>query len=192
MKTYCVYRHIFPNGKSYIGITNDVCRRWRNGKGYVGQGKIGNAIDKYGWHTIKHEILADSVTIEEARELEKYYIHIFDTISNGYNISIGGDAFFSGQHHTDDARKRISAKMKQYTKTVDHRRHISDKKAGTLHHFAKKVYQFSMDGTFIREWSYMNEASVALQISKGNISQCCLGMRPSAGGYKWSYSRGVG
>ena len=34
-KKYCVYKHIFPNNKVYIGVT---CQkpeyRWRNGKGY--------------------------------------------------------------------------------------------------------------------------------------------------------------
>ena len=48
-KNYCVYEHIFPNGKKYIGISCDAEKRWRNGKGYETQPKIARAINKYGW-----------------------------------------------------------------------------------------------------------------------------------------------
>lgn len=38
MGDYTVYMHVFPNGKKYVGITSqDVSRRWRDGKGYEGQ-----------------------------------------------------------------------------------------------------------------------------------------------------------
>ena len=47
---WIVYQHISPNGKSYIGITQqDPEKRWQNGKGYTGQKKFYNAIKKYGW-----------------------------------------------------------------------------------------------------------------------------------------------
>ena len=65
-KKFCVYRHIFPNGKSYIGITSKKPnQRWENGKGYskTGQNAIYNAIKKYGWDNIKHEILFDNLTL---------------------------------------------------------------------------------------------------------------------------------
>ena len=32
---FWVYKHIFPNGKAYFGITSQYpCVRWKNGKGY--------------------------------------------------------------------------------------------------------------------------------------------------------------
>lgn len=190
MKDYCVYRHLFPNGKSYIGITNDTKRRWRNGNGYNGQDKIEKAIKKYGWENIEHIILYDGVSKETAETLEIESIEAYDSISNGYNISHGGDAFFTGLHHTEDTKLQISEKLKHYIKTPDHRKHISEHKAGVLHHAAKKVYQYTKDGSFIREWSYMNEASKTLSIKKESISACCLGKRPSAGGYVWRYEQG--
>ena len=64
---YCVYMHIFPNQKRYIGQTcQKPERRWNNnGSGYLGKRKngeykqplIANAIQQYGWENIKHEIL---------------------------------------------------------------------------------------------------------------------------------------
>ena len=190
MSDYCVYRHLFPNGKSYIGITNDTKRRWKNGKGYRGQRKIESAIRKYGWENVSHIILCDGISENEAKRLEIEYIKIFDAVNNGYNLSHGGDAFFAGRHHTKYSRSRISARMKEYEKTPEHRKHISEHKAGILHHAAKKVYQYTKDGSFIREWPYMNEASKTLKIQKTSISACCLGKRPSAGGYVWRYEQG--
>ena len=58
MGDYVVYKHTSPSGKVYIGITGqDIHRRWRNnGEGYRGQ-LFYNAIKKYGWENISHEIL---------------------------------------------------------------------------------------------------------------------------------------
>ena len=91
MNTFCVYRHIFPNGKSYIGISKDAEKRWRNGKGYETQQKMQRAIVKYGWDNVQHIILADRLTKELAMQLEQHYIAEYDSIKNGYNATIGGD-----------------------------------------------------------------------------------------------------
>ena len=92
MNDYCVYCHIFPNGKRYIGITKDRPeKRWNNGHGYDTQPKMKKAIVKYGWENIKHEILAKCLTHDLANALEQHYISEFDTIKNGYNATIGGD-----------------------------------------------------------------------------------------------------
>ena len=87
---YCVYCHTFPNGKRYIGITNNIEKRWNNGKGYKTQAKMQNAITKYGWDNVKHRILARGLTEQQAQEIEKSLIAEFDTIKKGYNVSIGG------------------------------------------------------------------------------------------------------
>ena len=92
--TYTVYCHTFPNGKKYIGITKqEVNRRWRNGKGYEGQ-PVYNAILKYGWDNIQHDILFSNLSREEAEEKEIELIKVFNTYSheNGYNVEKGGNA----------------------------------------------------------------------------------------------------
>lgn len=90
-KAYCVYEHVFPNGKRYIGISCDAEKRWRYGAGYNEQGKIANAIKKYGWKNVQHNIIVDGLDEEQAKKLEVYLIAALDTIDNGYNTSIGGD-----------------------------------------------------------------------------------------------------
>jgi hypothetical protein len=92
MNSYCVYEHLFPNGKRYIGITStEPETRWRCGEGYKTQKKIANAIKHFGWNNIQHNVIADNLTKEQAASLEEYLIATLDTIESGYNDAIGGD-----------------------------------------------------------------------------------------------------
>ncbi len=94
-KLYTVYRHISPNGKSYIGITKQKPeRRFQNGYGYHTQKAFNRAIEKYGWNNFKHEILETGLTEKEACEKEAYYIEeVFHSFApKGYNTREGGIA----------------------------------------------------------------------------------------------------
>lgn len=105
MAGYTVYMHTFPNGKRYVGITcQDVKRRWRDGKGYEGQAVYG-AILKYGWNNVKHEVLFEGLTKEQAEEEEKALIKRYGTTShaNGYNVELGGNA--TGKVSDESKRK---------------------------------------------------------------------------------------
>ena len=97
---WCVYEHVFPNGKKYIGITSDPQKRWRDGKGYDSQGKIANAIRHYGWKNVKHNIIVEGVKREQATALERYLIAELNTIDNGYNTAAGGDSIH--EYYLDD------------------------------------------------------------------------------------------
>ena len=61
-KKFCVYAHIFPNGKRYIGITSKHPNaRWESGNGYRDGSPIRNAINKYGWENFEHIILEENI-----------------------------------------------------------------------------------------------------------------------------------
>ena len=105
-ENYIVYCHQTPSGKRYIGITRlPPNRRWDNGRGYLAQ-VFGRAIKKYGWDNIQHIILKDSLSKEEACELEQYYIDKFKTQNPkyGYNISNGGET----NSVSAETRKKLS------------------------------------------------------------------------------------
>lgn len=82
--------------KHYIGITGrDVRTRWgNNGCGYQNKDNLyfHNAIVKYGWDNIRHEILMSDLTMEEACYHEKKLIAKYKSNIRefGYNISPGG------------------------------------------------------------------------------------------------------
>lgn len=90
MKSYIVYRHIDPTGKSYIGITSiPPEKRWKNGFGYRTQKKFFSAIVSIGWSNFKHEILHTGLSEKEARLKETELIIKFNSIKEGYNTQPG-------------------------------------------------------------------------------------------------------
>ena len=83
---FMVYMLTFPNGKKYIGITNNTERRWsNNGKGYKQNQKMYDAIQLYGWNNVKKEILLRGLNYREAIGQETKLIHSNNTIADGYN-----------------------------------------------------------------------------------------------------------
>lgn len=98
-RIYKVYMHTLPNGKKYIGITKqDVARRWQNGKGYKSNSRFYRAILKYGWDNIKHEVLFENLTQDEAYQLEREMIALNESNNPnyGYNQTEGGENEYFG------------------------------------------------------------------------------------------------
>jgi len=100
-KKWCVYMHTVPKelsgydwDKHYIGITGrGVEARWANdGEDYKKSVYFYNAIKKYGWGNIKHDVLENNITAVEACEKEQYYIQLYQSNIRkyGYNICPGG------------------------------------------------------------------------------------------------------
>lgn len=91
---YKVYMHTAPNGKIYIGITcQKLYQRFQNGNGYRKSPRFSGAIKKYGWENIKHEVLFDNLTKEEAEKKEIELISLYKSNDRryGYNIANGGN-----------------------------------------------------------------------------------------------------
>lgn len=90
---YSVYVHTFPNGKKYVGITcwKPELRWGSNGCNYKNPYMI-NAIKKYGWDNVVHEIVAENLTVDQASQMEIDLIQKYNSAdkSCGYNISPGG------------------------------------------------------------------------------------------------------
>ena len=126
--SYYIYKHTCPNGKVYIGITcQKPSYRWNNGDGYRSNQHFYAAILKYGWENIKHEILFDSLTKEEAeaKEIELIAQHNSADREFGYNIEFGGfantvsqetkeklRAINTGKRLSDETKRKLSERFK--------------------------------------------------------------------------------
>lgn len=55
-----------------------------------------------------------------------------------------------------------------------------------------RVNQLSEDGTLIKTWESMKDASAHLGIFKSQICSCCKGKAKTAGGFRWEYTDGFG
>lgn len=130
MKNYVVYKITNNiNGKIYIGMTNNVKRRWRyEGIEYRPPLKsdhhrpFWNAIQRYGWDNFTKEIIISDLTKEEAFEKEKEVIKKLKATdkSIGYNLSQGGNGGLVylvhprgmlGKHHTLENKERYKKFM---------------------------------------------------------------------------------
>jgi len=51
----------------------------------------------------------------------------------------------------------------------------------------KVIQQFSLNGEFIKEWEYANQAANVMGCSNSSIADCCRGKIKTCKGYRWSY-----
>lgn len=124
MKNWKVYVHTFPNNKKYFGITcrDDPNIRWQNGKGYSknGQPVMYNAIQKYGWDNVKHEILFSGLSKKEAESKERELIALYKTNCKrygclyGYNMTDGGEGTLGHKVSKESKKKMSEAKIGKY------------------------------------------------------------------------------
>lgn len=91
---YTVYMHTTPDNKRYVGVTSKpTATRWQGGGGYASNSAFADAIKKYGWGGIKHEIISMCESHSEAIETEKQYVALYKTNDkqHGFNLTPGGE-----------------------------------------------------------------------------------------------------
>ena len=107
--TYTVYKHTSPSGKVYIGITSlTVEKRWKNGNGYRDCTLFNNAIKKYGWDNIKHEIISEGLKKDDACNMERELINKYKSEGLSYNCSSGGELTAFGCTRSDEFKQKLS------------------------------------------------------------------------------------
>lgn len=128
IKRYCVYKHLFPDGRVYIGLTSSSpWHKWTTGSKYQGQQTMRNAIESIGgYDAFLHECghyyfnaenqwvkmegpvsfyEANLFSEDEAKRLKKGFIKEFDAMNpdNGLNCTSGG---LNGFIYSEVAKKR--------------------------------------------------------------------------------------
>lgn len=158
---YKVYKHEnLLNGKVYIGITSQDCKkRWQNGIGYKGT-HFDNAIIKYGWNCFSHEVVAAGLSKDEACALEVQLISKYQSTNpeRGYNVSAGGTAMyckplFGADNYRSAAVRRI------------------DPKTG------EEVC-----------YDTVKSAAIEMGVNHQGISKACRGICKTYKGYVWEYA----
>lgn len=181
---YSVYMHITPNNKRYIGITKQKPKqRWNSGYGYIQNKYFFNAILKYGWNNIEHQILFTRLSQEEAEEKEIELIAKYKSNNRkyGYNIEKGGHvnkgfiAWNKGKQTPLEVReKQRQAKLNKYT--------------GDKHWNSKKVINVETGKIYNSFGEIARELNIA---NASHIVAVCKGKKNSAYGYHWKYAEEV-
>lgn len=207
---YSLYRHTFPNGKMYIGVTKKVpvYRRWQNGYGYSQQPKMARAIAKYGWDNVRHDILLTNLTEREAKFWEQFYIRQFDTVNHGYNITLGGDGL-TGMKLSEETKRKIgeanrqkkypgnAAALKKYISqhgawnkgkslAGEHLRKITEERRQRCN---KPIFACNpQTHKVVLTFPSCTVAAKSCGVSKNVISRCAHGGRKTSCGYEWRYA----
>lgn len=208
---FTVYVHMLPNNKVYIGITGrkNLNDRWQNGKAYRNNQHFTNAINKYGWENITHEILFSGLTKEQAEQKEIELIALYDSTNpaKGYNIAKGGKTNSGFKHtketkdkiacslmgvkHTKERCKNQSKALKEVWKNEQYRERMIKahlgKQRGSNHSMSIKVNRYDLDGNFIDSFESIRDAERKTGIDHRQISNCCKGKQKFCCGYIWGY-----
>ena len=196
-KFYIIYKYTnIINGKIYVGVTNRgiKTRRYEHilGSRKNPKFKFHQAIKKYGINSFKEEILVENVmTRDEANKLEIYYISIFDSYKNGYNMTQGGGN--RGEFkHTNQSREKmskshlgkklsnehsnnISNSLRGKSKSIEHRLNVINAITGLKRSEVEKIKMSNrMKGKFVKD---KNPAAIKINIydSNKNLKFFCNG-----------------
>lgn len=163
------------NGKKYIGQ-----RKFSDGwKAYLGSGKrFKQALKKYGRKNFIRLIVDIGYSREELNNKEIELIKFFNAADsrNFYNISEGGDINNKGGKDAYWYNKKLPKEMIE--------------KANLKRY--KPVYQFDLNGNFIKRYISVTHAAKDNRLSKQGISKSCNDDSKTCGGCFWSYNDDIG
>ena len=196
---WSVYEHICPNGKIYVGITSRECKdRWQSGHGYRRNKHFYNAILKYGWDNIVHNIIVTGLNKEQAHQMETELIKAYKSndAQFGYNHSSGGEgktgcapsletrekirSKLIGTHRPETVRLKLSVAHSGKRLSEEHKNKIK-KSCENLN--SKKVICVTTGKTY----PSATVASRETGVSRSGITACCRGETASCKNFVWEY-----
>lgn len=160
------------DNKEYIGLSINLKKRKsihfsRLRKNIHPNKHLQFAWNKYGEINFTF-IVIEYVPIEELESKEIFWIRTKMSNIHGYNIHSGGK---SCMFVSEETRKKLS------------RPNFFKGKKGKDHPNSKVIYQYNLDGVFLKKWYGTNEIKRELKI---DICRVLAGDNKSAGGFMWS------
>ena len=199
------------NGKEYIGQTSlSIQERFKQhihdaNKGYYNHRPLYNAFNKYGIENFIVEELEECNT-EEVNQKEIEYINKFDTYSNGYNATLGGEGTIIIDYDKVLEKYQIGLSAGQIAKDMNHdikqitrilkSKGISkeeiierghDSQGRPLYKIDKKTNEIlEKFDSVAKAAQYLKDNNISKDTIGGisaHISQCCNGIRKTAYGF---------
>lgn len=198
------------NGKIYVGITSQgISTRWhKHCSDAVTDSPfpIHNAIRKYGKDNFQIELIEDlsDKDYDYLKEREVYWIKEFNSYDRekGYNLTLGGDGTF-GRFRSEETKDKIRQKALGRIVSKEARAKMSESHKNRKYsnkelkirsengiRTRKKIVQFDLNNSFIREFNSISDAATATETDRRNIGNYLndkTGKRFSCAGYIWKY-----
>jgi hypothetical protein len=158
---FVIYKAEFPNGKVYIGKSKDFdSRKIKHSYStrYYNT-KLTNAINKYGFDSIKWEIIFETEDIDIINQKEIEFISKYDSIKNGYNTSMGGDG---GDTISNNPRRLDIIKQQLTSKGYDSENYYVD---------ISEIISKSILDDYLNNKASIREISKKYNISRQRLSR---------------------
>lgn len=192
-------------GKLYVGYTSNFRDRWDTHRRLLRKNKHNNEYLQASWNKYGEESFIFDILTECSSELlcseEHYWCNVLNARDSdfGYNLK---PTHPEGKNITSNCvreklrEKALGRKWSDEYKQLFRKIKLGKKQSKeTVRKAAegkyKTVYQYDIDGNFVKEWQSAKHVEQELNIKASNISMCCNNVKNhlSAGSYKWSYSR---
>lgn len=211
--SYKVYRHISPDGKCYIGLTQQTLgKRFQRGLGYKPTSRFGRAIAEFGWDSFRTEILSICEQRLDAELDEVSFISLYRSTdpAKGYNVEAGGLTSYA---MSEEGRRRISQRMladnnpsRRFGSPMKGKKHTAETKrkmseaakqrhipcSDTKRHCLRESHAFEKRAVYCLErdtiYPGIHEAAEAAGCKATKICAVCKGRRRSTGGLHWRYA----
>jgi len=127
MKTLIYIITNILTAKQYVGITNNLKRRWADHSKAKGDNYLYRAIRKYGLDNFVFTHVADAFDNESAKQIEMMLIREHNTFyPNGYNGTLGGDGTF-GFKHSEESKIKSRESNKKTWSDIELRKLLGEK-----------------------------------------------------------------
>jgi predicted GIY-YIG superfamily endonuclease len=178
-KPHVIYLIASPSNKLYIDRTCNYSSRMNRHKNMSdGCKKLNRSIKKHGWDNFDIIILEDNLTYTKATARETFFIHLFDSVSSGYNILYGGVGLGSGKEcpnygiqHTEEHRTK-NADAKKGGKNPNFgipRTSETCIKISLSQPNRRKIRSFNIKTKEIRVFETVSDAARELNVHSGKI-----------------------
>lgn len=197
---YCIENLV--NSKKYIGLSNDIYRRWSNhlceleGNYHVNI-HLQNAWNKYGKEQFIFYIL-EKCDESKLNSREQFWIEYYDTFKYGYNRTIGGEGI-QGFKLSKERREEISKSLtgrqcsektkklfREHMKTQFQDEYFIMKFKENIESQKKPIKCYNKEG-FVKEYPDIHSTGKELHIEPTNICKVLKGKQKTCGGYTFCY-----
>lgn len=166
---YCIIN--LYNNKCYVGSSKNVYQRLSKHRSLLRKNKHNNKILQNSWNKYKEDNF-DYQILEFCNEdvLEKKEQYYIDNYNSDLNI-------------TKIVERNILSKESRKLQSETRIKKIA---SGEIKLWGKEIYQYDLDGNFIRKFDTIKEACLKNNIHQSTICRFLNGTYKKGGGYLWS------